>query len=146
MPDTGDWYANLLWFDRRKCLLLTRRGHAVFRLRGRRARRRPSRHPPPRDRLIARALAREGLPSVTFRLPDEKELIVAKTADRSILGCMNDMALLCQHEIATSGGPRQADLADLNQTLRPNINSTRRYQRPVDLAARRVPSQHRPQQ
>ena len=22
-PDAGDWYANLLWFDRRKCLLLT---------------------------------------------------------------------------------------------------------------------------
>ena len=23
VPDAGDWYANLLWFDRRKCLLLT---------------------------------------------------------------------------------------------------------------------------
>jgi hypothetical protein len=22
-PDAEDWYANLLWFDRRKCLLLT---------------------------------------------------------------------------------------------------------------------------
>ncbi len=22
-PDPEDWYANLLWFDRRKCLLLT---------------------------------------------------------------------------------------------------------------------------
>ncbi len=22
-PDSADWYANLLWFDRRKCLLLT---------------------------------------------------------------------------------------------------------------------------
>jgi hypothetical protein len=59
---------------------------------------------------------------------------------------MNDMALPCEHEIATSGGPRHADLADLNQTLRRNINSTRRYQRPADLAARQVPSQHRPQQ
>ena len=26
MPGTGDWYANLLWFDRRKCLLLTHAG------------------------------------------------------------------------------------------------------------------------
>jgi hypothetical protein len=25
-PDAEDWYANLLWFDRRKCLLLTRAG------------------------------------------------------------------------------------------------------------------------
>ena len=23
MPDPEDWYANLLWFDRRTCLLLT---------------------------------------------------------------------------------------------------------------------------
>ncbi len=22
-PDAGDWYASLLWFDRRRCLLLT---------------------------------------------------------------------------------------------------------------------------
>jgi hypothetical protein len=25
-PDAEDWYANLLWFDRRKCLLLTHVG------------------------------------------------------------------------------------------------------------------------
>lgn len=25
-PDGEDWYANLLWFDRRKCLLLTHAG------------------------------------------------------------------------------------------------------------------------
>ncbi len=25
-PDVKDWYANLLWFDRRKCLLLTHVG------------------------------------------------------------------------------------------------------------------------
>jgi hypothetical protein len=146
MPDTGDWYANLLWFDRRKCLLLTHAGtlFSVFEADVRAADLRDTHRLV--TGLIARELAREGLPSVTFGLLDEQELIVAKTADRSILGCMNDMALLCEHEIAISGGPRQADLADLNQTLRRNINSARRYQRPVDLAARRVPSQHRPQQ
>lgn len=26
VPGAGDWYANLLWFDRRKCLLLTHAG------------------------------------------------------------------------------------------------------------------------
>jgi len=25
-PDAEDWYGNLLWFDRRKCLLLTHAG------------------------------------------------------------------------------------------------------------------------
>jgi hypothetical protein len=145
-PDAEDWYANLLWFDRRKCLLLTHAGtlFSVFEADVRAADLRDTHRLV--TGLIARELAREGLPSVTFGLLDEQELIVAKTADRSILGCMNDMALLCEHEIAKSGGPRQAELADLNQPLRRNINSARRYQRPVDLAARRVPSQHRPQQ
>jgi hypothetical protein len=37
---------------------------------------------------------------------------------------MNDMSLLCKHTIATSGGLWQVGLADLNQTLRRNINSS----------------------
>ncbi len=42
---------------------------------------------------------------------------MATTADRSVLGCMNDMAVLCEHEIATSGSLRQTDLAGLNRAL-----------------------------
>jgi hypothetical protein len=69
-------------------------------------------------RLIGRELAREGLPATTFGALEDQGLIVARTADRSVLGCMNDMAMLCEHAIATSGGLRQADLADLNRALR----------------------------
>jgi hypothetical protein len=50
---------------------------------------------------------------------------------------MNDMAFLCGHVIAQSGGLRHADLAGLNQSLRRNINSARGYQRPIDLVAKR---------
>lgn len=92
--------------------------------------------------LIRRELAREGLPAATFGPLDTQELIVAKTADRRVLGCMNDMAVLCEHEIASSDDLRHADLADLNHAPRRNINSPRGYQRPVDLARRRVLSQH----
>jgi hypothetical protein len=141
-PDAEDWYANLLWFDRRKCLLLTHAGTLISMFEA------DVRAADLRDahqlvtRLIGRELAREGLPATTFGALGEQDLIVARTADRSVLGCMNDMAVLCEHAIATSGGLRHADLADLNRALRRNINSARGYQRPIDLARQRLSSQH----
>jgi hypothetical protein len=146
VPGAEDWYGNLLWFDRRKCLLLTHAGtlfsvfEADVRVAGLRDTHRAV------TGLIARELARERLPPAAFGLLDRQGLIVARTADRSVLGCMNDMAVLCEDAIARSGGLRQAELADLNRALRRNINSARGYERPVDLAARRMPSQHQPQQ
>lgn len=136
-PDAEDWYASLLWFDGRKCLLLTCVGtlFPVFDVGVRVADLRDTHRAV--ASLISRELAREGLPAVTFGAPGEQELIIAATAGRSVLGCMNDMALLCGHVIAQSGGLRHADLAGLNQSLRRNINSTRGYQRPADLAAQR---------
>jgi hypothetical protein len=68
MPGTGDWdwYANLLWFDRRKCLLLTHAGtlFSVFEADVRAAGLRDTHRLV--TGLIARELAREGLPAVTF--------------------------------------------------------------------------------
>src|SRR5260370_35241124 len=101
-PDPEDWYANLLWFDRRKCLLLTH--------------------------------------SATFGDVEQPEVLLAKTADRSVLGCINDMAFMCEHAIAGAGGLTRTDLAGLNQSLRRNINSARGYRPPIELAAlHRVP-------
>jgi hypothetical protein len=51
---------------------------------------------------------------------------------------MNDMAFLCQHAIAESGGVMHTDLVELNQSLRRNINSARGYQPPIELAAQRL--------
>ena len=58
--------------------------------------------------LVERELRREGLPPATFGDPRSQELILAKTADRSVLGCMNDMAFLCDLtfiSVAGSVGP-----------------------------------------
>ena len=46
--------------------------------------------------LISRELRREDLPPATFGSLDQQELLLAKTADRSVLGCMTDMARLCR--------------------------------------------------
>jgi hypothetical protein len=49
------------------------------------------------------------------------ELVIAKTADRSVLGCMTSL-----------------DDRALNRRLRRNINSARDYQRPIDLVRERL--------
>jgi Domain of unknown function (DUF6933) len=122
-PDAEDWYANLLWFDRRKCLLLA---HAatlfpVFEADVRAVDLRAT------HRLVAelveRELRREGLPPATFGNLRSQELILAKTADRSVLGCMNDMAFLCEVAISDAGGLVHLDPGELNQALHRNINS-----------------------
>lgn len=122
-PHAEDWYANLLWFDRRKCLLLTHAGtlFSIFEADVHAAALRDTHRLV--TSLIERELAREGLPAATFGALGGQQLIVARTADRSVLGCMNDMAVLCEHAIATAGGLPQADLVGLNRALRRNINS-----------------------
>jgi hypothetical protein len=139
-PEAGpeDWYANLLWLDRCKCVLLTHSGtlFSVFEPDLRAADLRDTRNLV--TRLTGRELAAENLPATTFGSPDCRDLIVARTADRSVLGCMNDMALMCEYAVMDAGGLRNVDTVELNRALHRNINSARGYQRPVDLATRRA--------
>jgi hypothetical protein len=105
-PDPEDWYANLVWFVRRKCLLLTHSAtlftifEADVTASGLRATRQLV------TGLIGRELRREELPAGTFGDLEQQEVLLAKTADRSVLGCMNDMAFRCEHVIAGAGASR----------------------------------------
>ncbi len=132
----NDWYANLLWFDRRKCLLITHAGtlFSVFGADVRKADVLPvGRFVVP---LIERELRSEGLPSTAFGMLDPDDVHLAKTTNRTVLGCMNDMAIQCQCFIADEGGLAATDINALNHYLRRTMNSPRGYARPVDLAAR----------
>ena len=80
--------------------------------------------------LIGRELRREGLQAGTFGDLERQEVLLAKTADRSVLGCMNDMAFLCEHAIAGAGVLARTGLAELNRSLRRNTNSARGYRPP----------------
>ena len=88
--------------------------------------------------LVERELRREGLPPATFGNLRSQELILAKTADRSVLGCMNDMAFLCEVAISDTGGLANIDLGELNNALHRHINSSRGYRPPVELAAQQL--------
>src|SRR5258708_870695 len=92
----------------------------------------------PAPRLIGRELRSEGLPAGTFADLEPDKVILAKTASRSVLGGMNDMAFQCEHAINGSGGLSRTDLAALNHWLRRNINSARGYQPPIEPTAARL--------
>ena len=68
--------------------------------------------------LIRRELAREHLPEDAFDGLDPGQVALARTAGRSVLGWMNDMAFLCEIQIDRSGGLAGTDIAELNQALR----------------------------
>ena len=137
-PDPEDWYANLLRSDRRTCLLLTRTAtlftifEADVTASGLRATGQLV------TGLIGRELRREELPAGTFGDLGQQKVLLAETADRGVLGCMNDMAFRCEHAIAGAGGLARTDFPELNRSLRRNINSARGYCPPVELAARRL--------
>lgn len=86
--------------------------------------------------LMGREVLSEGLPSRTFADLEPEKVILAKTADRSVLGCMNDMAFLREKAISGSGGLSCTDVVTLNRSLRRNINSARGYQPPITLTVR----------
>jgi len=139
-PDAEDWYANLLWFERRKCLLLTHVGtlFTIFEADVSASDLRST--GPFISALVRRELLSEVLPPDAFGSGLE-ELVYARTADRSVLGCMNDMAYMCGVAIADSGSLRHTDLVALNRSLRRNINSARNYERPIDLTIARSKDQ-----
>ena len=138
VPDGEDWYANLRWFKGRKCLLLTHAAtlFTVFEADVRAAGLRDTGDLV--TSLIRRELLREHLATQTFGDLEPQEVIFAKTADRSVMGCMNDMAFLCETVIIRSGGLAGTDIAGLNQALRRNINSARGYQPPIELVTHRL--------
>jgi hypothetical protein len=141
-PDEEDWYANLLRLDRRRCLLLTHTASLFTVLEvGVTAAALRTTHRLVTG-LIERELRDESFPADTFGHLAALDLQIAPTADRRVLGCMNDMALRCEYTIAEAGGLAHTDIPALNRSLRRNINSTRGYQRPIDLTANRLTTRH----
>lgn len=128
-----DWYAHLVWVDRRKCLLVTHAGtlFSVFVPNVTAVGLRPI--GPPVVSAIAAALRAEGLAVDTLGALDAHQVTVAKTTDRRILGTMNDLTVTAEHVIATGGGLARCDIDALNHALHRTINSITGYVRPIEL-------------
>ncbi len=132
-----DWYVNLLWLERQKCLLLAhaRTLFSVFV---------PGVHKADLMpigasvvALIQNELRAETLPLDRFGVLDPGSVELAKTASRSVVGYMNEMGRFCEYAVAESGGLAQSDVQELNRELRRELHLSRKppgYFVPIELA------------
>jgi|SRR5665647_1402761 len=137
-PTDDDWYLNVLWIDRQKCLLLTHAGtlFSVFRAGVRSADLRPLGNY--LVDAIETELRAEHLPADTFSELQPDSARLAKTASRSTLGFMNEMAFELRYFIADTGGLRRCDIDVLNHGLRRTLWNRGEYVRPIELVAQRL--------
>ena len=139
-PTDNDWYLNLLWVDRQKCLLLTHAGtlFSVFRAGVDSADLRPI-----GNYLIAAIeteLRAESLPTDTFSELQPDSVWLAKTARRSTLGFINEMAFELRYHIANTDGLRRCDIDVLNHGLHRTLRNRGEYVRPIELVTQRLAS------
>jgi hypothetical protein len=138
-PSDDDWYLNLLWIYRRKCLLLTHTGtlFPVFVADVRKADITPV--GPYVAGLVEEHLRAEGLAAETLGPLDWETVEIAKTASRSMLGVMNQMALHARYRIEAMGAIDRRDSSFLSRYLRRTIHSRDGvYLTPLDLTVRRA--------
>jgi hypothetical protein len=132
-----DWYANLLWLDGRKCLLLTHTGTLFSAFV-------PDIHKadlvpigPSVVAFIHKELVAESLPLDRFGVLDSRSIELANTESRTVLGYMNEMRRFCDYAVAEYGGLAQCDARELNRELRRELHLSRRppgYFVPIELA------------
>ena len=115
----GDWHANLLLLDRRKCVLftndLTRYSFLVAGLKK------------PDFKMLDeifrqnlfKCLLRDGFSQEAIEkvLDEIREVVFTRTSDRSVLGTMNDMAQILKWTIQDEGGLKYVDLGELMDKL-----------------------------
>lgn len=138
-----DWYANLLWQDRRKCLLLTHAGtpFSVLAADVRAADLRPL--GPYLVTTVEEALRSERLPADALGPLDPTNVQVSTTASRSVLGFMNDMAAHIGYAVDAAGGLSRLDVAAINRQLRRTPYNRDGYLYPIDQAQTYVDARSR---
>jgi hypothetical protein len=134
-PTDHDWYLDLLWIERQKCLLLVHEGtlFSAFRTHVRSADLRPV--GTCLAALVETELSAEGLPRDTFPEIGPDSVQLAKTANRSTLGFMGQMAVELRYRIAYHGGLAGCDTSALNHELRRTLRKRGDYVRPIELVA-----------
>ena len=132
-PTDDDWYLNLVWIERQKCLLLTHTGtlFSVFPVGVHVADLRPLGGY--LVEAIQTELRAEGLPADTFSGLEPDSVQLAKTASRSTLGFMTEMAFELGWIITDKDGLRRSDINDINHALRRMLWNRGDYVRPIEL-------------
>jgi uncharacterized protein DUF6933 len=134
-----DWYLNLLWFDRRKCLLVAHAGTAfsVFVPDVRKVDLDPI--GPFLVQAITAALDDETLPVDVLGILDPADARIAKTASRRVLGIMNDVAHHLDYMVGRYGSVLDVDVITVNRQLQRTLHTHGGdYRHPIDLVRERM--------
>lgn len=134
-PDRwSEWYGNLLWLDRRKCILVVH-AETLFGLLVADVR---AADLSPAGRFLVRhitdELASEGFPTDVLGALEPDRVRLATTASRSVLGSMNDIAFQWEAIVRFSGGLASTDVATENRRLRRMPMGAIGCTRPIDAA------------
>ena len=126
----GDWYANLIfWRPQQLVLCMNERTLLVVIVPARDAKTLPQRF---QDAAIAHLL-RIGIPQAAVRAEarEMEEVRVGPTANRRVLGCMNEAAFTLRYLVEDG---RHSSIEDLEMYFAENIYSTTGHRRPRELA------------
>jgi hypothetical protein len=137
-PSEDDWYLNLLWIYRRKCLLLMHAGtlFPVFVADVRKADITPV--GPCVAELVEEHLRAEGLAAETLGPLDRANVDIAKTASRSVLGVMNQAAVHARYRIEAMGGVDRRDSSFISRYLGRTVHDRDGvYLTPLELVLQR---------
>ena len=136
----SSWHANLLWIDRRKCVLFTNDQtlyslfvpamkksqfeifQGIFRLNLYKS-------------LMSEALSERQIESV---FTEHKQIRIAKTNNRSVLGSMNDLAFNVKCRVDMMGGLDNTDLHELNRELNRIPMGALKYRLSIEEFKRRL--------
>lgn len=139
--EESEWYANLIWIDKRKNLLIVEAEtlFATFVSDVRKADISPF-EAFVTERVRSELLSEE-LPSQLFGSLDASRVRIARTASRSVLGTMNDMTMYIRHATLQAGGVQFCDAAELSRRLRRSLHREPDYIVPREVAAERAAAQ-----
>ena len=118
-PSLWDWHAKLLRIERKKWVLFTN-DQTLYSFFVRFVKRPLLPDFTEVFRLgLFKSLMGEGFaePLVEYALRDHRDVVIAKTTSRSVLGSMNDLAFQLKCLIETMGGLASADLSEVNREM-----------------------------
>ena len=143
-PSLWDWHANLLRIERKKWALFTN-DQTLYSFFVRFVKRPLSPDFVEMFRLgLFKSMMGEGFaePLVDYALRDHRNVVIAKTTSRSVLGSMNDLSFQLKCLIETMGGLARADLSEVNREMNRIPMSAIKYHVSIDELRRRLADAH----
>ncbi len=114
-----NWHANLLWIDRRKCVLFTNNQTLYsFFVPGMKKPQFENFDEIFRLHLLKTVMSEDFSETQTEHLLNaNKEIRIGKTNNRSVVGSMNELAMQIKYDVHAMGGLAAASLTELNYKL-----------------------------